>query len=397
MNLNLLRTKITLIFSVTFFVILALIPMYLEYEKKMLAKQTKKYYKEVSNTIDIYRFNEAEVSAYIESLNFKKVINPLSILEEVNLPMDGRDFHMFSYQGDYYFYINTPVFRILFKDLGHFEKNNLVYLLFFIVLLIFIAIYIWLIRSLQPLYDLKEDIARFAEGDLSVSCASTRKDEIAEVANEFDSAVKKIDLLLHSRQLFLRTIMHELKTPIAKGMIVSGLLEEEKQKNRLTFIFEKLEFLINDFAKVEEIVSHNYDLNLQSQTIEALVNNAIEMLMLDKPYEKITVSLLESTRIKADFYLLSMVIKNLIDNGLKYSSNRKVEIIEHKNALSVHSKGNALRRPLKEYFEPFHNEADISKQGMGLGLYIIKSVLDIHEMGFSHKYENGTNIFTVEY
>jgi two-component system OmpR family sensor kinase len=215
------------------------------------------------------------------------------------------------------------------------------------------------------------------------------------VANEFDKAVKQINLLLNSRQLFLRTVMHELKTPIAKGRIVSELLFEEKQKDRLVFIFDKLNFLIGDFAKVEEIVSHNCNPNFQQQNVESLLKNAVEMLMLDKPEERISIDVRGNTLIKADFSLLSMVIKNLIDNGLKYSVDRHVNVVEIDNGLEVHSKGEPLRRSLESYFKPFHNEADMSKQGMGLGLYIIKSVLDIHEMGFEHRYEDGMNIFTI--
>jgi len=397
MNLNSLRTKITLIFLITFITILALIPLYVEYEKKELYRKTKIKYELISNYVSTNYIHDDEITPYIESLNFHKVRNEQRILSEVTLPMDGRDFHIILYENEYYLYINTPIYRLLYKDLEEHTQDKIVYLLFFLIFLILISIYWWLIRSLRPLYELKNDIVKFASGDLSVSCASNKKDEIAEVANEFDKAVKQIDLLLHSRQLFLRTVMHELKTPIAKGRIVSELLFDEKQKGRFIFIFDKLNFLIDDFAKVEEIVSNNCTPNLQAQKVEAVVHNAVEMLMLDKPEEKISMELLENTSVKADFSLLSMVIKNLIDNGLKYSVDRKVHIVERENRLEVHSKGEALRRSLESYFKPFHNEADMSKQGMGLGLYIIKSVLDMHEMGFSHAYEEGVNIFIVSF
>ena len=52
--------------------------------------------------------------------------------------------------------------------------------------------------------------------------------------------------------------MHELKTPIAKGRIVSELIDDNKQKDRMISIFDKLNFLINDFSNIEQIVSKNY-------------------------------------------------------------------------------------------------------------------------------------------
>ncbi len=54
----------------------------------------------------------------------------------------------------------------------------------------------------------------------------SKKDEIAALANQFDSAVIKIKSLRDSRQLFLRNIMHELKTPITKGKLATEMIED---------------------------------------------------------------------------------------------------------------------------------------------------------------------------
>ena len=96
-------------------------------------------------------------------------------------------------------------------------------------MLSFTLSFLWIIQSLRPLKNLKDQIQSFSNGNLEIDCKSDKKDEIADVANEFDTAVKKIALLLNSRQLFLRTVMHELKTPIAKGRIVSELIDDNKQ------------------------------------------------------------------------------------------------------------------------------------------------------------------------
>ena len=70
--------------------------------------------------------------------------------------------------------------------------------------------------------------------DIVVTCPKTLNadDEIANVAIEFNNAVCKIRELIRSRQLFLRTIMHELKTPIGKGRIISEMVQDEMQKSR---------------------------------------------------------------------------------------------------------------------------------------------------------------------
>ncbi len=105
---------------------------------------------------------------------------------------------------------------------------------------------------------------------------------LPKVANEFDRAVKKISALMNSRQLFLRTIMHELKTPIGKGRIVSEMIEDEKSKQRLIDIFERLDILISEFSKIEQLVSKSYSPNFKEYNLIYIVEHSIDLLMLEE-------------------------------------------------------------------------------------------------------------------
>ena len=120
--------------------------------------------------------------------------------------------------------------------------------------------YVSIFKSIAPLKTLSSQIRKFACGDLEIECKSNSNDEIGEVANEFDRAVKKIHDLINSKQLFLRTIMHELKTPIGKGRIVAEMLEDATAKKRLVGVFARLDLLISEFSKIEQITSKRYDL-----------------------------------------------------------------------------------------------------------------------------------------
>jgi len=85
------------------------------------------------------------------------------------------------------------------------------------------------------------------------------------------------------------------------------------------------------------------------------------------------------------------VIKNLLDNGIKYSSDKHINVIVENNQLQIINTGEALKEPLEHYFEPFHT----SKKGLGLGLYIVKSILDIHHMKVEYRRTETENIFTI--
>lgn len=397
MSLHTISSKITLIFMLAFIFLLAFFFFYMNNVNKGLDKQVSSAYENFSTYFRETKIEHKDIDVYLERFAFKKTLDIRKIIRQGRVVADGRGYQNIIYEDQYYYYVQRKGYRRLYKDLNTYGQDSKIdYVGFIFVFLLLVLIYFWLLNSLKPLQTLKENISKFAEGDLSIDCRSEKKDEIAIVSNEFDNAVKQINLLLSSRQLFLRTVMHELKTPIGKGRIVSALVDDEIQEKRLALIFEKLDYLINDFAKIEEIVSKNYTLNRQNYDVSIMLKQAIEMLLLDNVAQKVHLDLQSDSRIKVDIDLMAMVVKNLIDNGLKYSENHQVKVVV-KDSIEVHSRGNMLKRPLEEYFKPFHNEADKSKQGMGLGLYIVKSVLDMHEMKFDYKYVDGVNVFSIVY
>jgi len=197
--------------------------------------------------------------------------------------------------------------------------------------------------------------------------------------------------LLQSRQLFLRAIMHELKTPIGKGRLVAEMLPDEKSKARMHSIFERLNLLIDEFAKIEKITSKNFELHLSPYKMSDLLEASIDLLMIETPQRYITMHVDEDYTLNVDFELFTLVLKNLLDNGIKYSTDKHVTLIIDKHKLQIINKGQALKEPLVNYFKPFHT----SKKGLGLGLYIVKSILDIHTMTLDYHHEEGKNIFIV--
>ena len=398
MNLHTLSSKITLIFMLAFVSLLAFFFFYMNNVNKGLDKQVSTSYEKYSTYFRETKIDSKEIKPYLKRFGFEQACKTRQVIRQGRVVADGRGYQNIIYKNQYYYHVQRKGYRKLYKDLNVYRQDSeLDYMGFIFIFLVLVIIYFWVLNSLKPLHLLKENITRFAEGDLTVNCKSEKKDEIAIVSNEFDNAVKQINLLLSSRQLFLRTIMHELKTPIGKGRIVSALVNDEVQEKRLALIFEKLDYLINDFAKIEEIVSKNYSLNRHTYKISMVVEKAIGMLLLEKYSDKIKIEQRVNVKINMDIDLMAMVVKNLIDNGLKYSDEHQVKIITKLNSIEIHSKGNALGRPLKEYFKPFHNEADKLKQGMGLGLYIVKSILDMHEMELEYQYLEGYNVFSIVY
>ena len=395
MNFNSIITKIILIFiiSVTLFIIVFF--AYFFYEKEQLNNDIRNKYINISKYIKENQLEAKDVVSYTKNLNFELMEKHSSVLNPTKIIDAGPGFERIEDNNEFYLHLHSPFFRILLKDLNTYEQNYLGFWILGFIFIIFISSFLWIIKALLPLKELKQKIELFSNGNLAIDCKSDKKDEIAQLSNEFDNAVKKISLLLESRQLFLRTIMHELKTPIAKGRIVAELIDDNKQKNRISTIFEKLNHLVDDFAKVEELISGNYLINKHPTTIKNVLENAIELMMLDRVQDKIIYENISKRRIEVDSTLISMAIKNLIDNGLKYSNNKKVIIKEENNKLLIISEGNKLEKPLEEYFIPFHNDTKSKNHGMGLGLYIVYSILEMHKINLEYEYIETNNIFKI--
>ncbi|OQX49877.1 MAG: histidine kinase, partial [Epsilonproteobacteria bacterium 4484_20] len=332
--------------------------------------------------------------AYLESQNVSLITDKGDVIQiERYFKEKGKykKYAVDTYRLQRIILINNDRFKLFLKNRNKPKYPVKRIVVFSIVLMFILFLYLWIVRSLKPLSELKNKIKTFSEGNLDISCSSDKDDEIAEVANEFDHAVTMIRELLQSRQLFLRAIMHELKTPIAKGRLMSEMLPDEKSRARMHSIFERLNLLIDEFAKIEKITSKNFKLNIKPYKMSDLVEASIDILMVENPERLVTIEIEKDYIVKVDFELFTLAVKNLLDNAIKYSTDKHVTVKILGDHVEFINKAEALKEPLENYFKPFHT----SKGGLGLGIYIVKSILDIHHMELEYRYEEGNNIFTV--
>lgn len=167
-----------------------------------------------------------------------------------------------------------------------------------------------MIKSISYLKTLRKEIRKFANGQTNIACKINQNDEIGELSREFENAVEKLTYFNQSRHLFLRAIMHELKTPITKGRITAEMIDNSVYKERLCSVFERLNSLINEFAKIEELSSRNYCLNKQNYVLKDILNQVFAMLLLDKTQIQELFSLPnENYILRCDFEMLTLAIK----------------------------------------------------------------------------------------
>lgn len=290
-----------------------------------------------------------------------------------------------------YFYIESPIGSVLIEDeeLKPYKYYSITYSYLTIILIISIS-FVLILQRLRPLIRLRRKIALYGDGEMNISFKTSGYDEIALVSNELESTREKINSLIESRTLFLRNIMHELKTPIAKGTIATQMLNTEKQRDRFSSIFGRLESLVSEFALIEEVTSQNDKSDFKEYRLVDIIDGAIDMAMVDR--SSVTIDIKASSKIIGSYRLYTTAIKNMIDNGIKYSPDSHVKILIVNDELCFESKGECISNPLQYYIEPFTKD-NPSKNSFGLGLYLVDSILKVHDQVLAHEYDNGVNRF----
>jgi two-component system OmpR family sensor kinase len=298
---------------------------------------------------------------------------------------------MLEFNKKIYFYIQAPTSSVLILDEGSkpYRYWNVAYSYMTIILIISFS-FVLILQKLRPLIRLRKKIALYGDGNMNISFKTKGHDEIALISNELEATREKINIILESRTLFLRNIMHELKTPIAKGTIATQMLESQKQIDRFSSIFGRLESLVNEFALIEEVTSLGDKTDFKEYRLVDIIDGAIDMAMIDK--SSVTIDVEATYKINANYRLYTTAIKNMIDNGIKYSADAHVKILIKNAELCFESRGDCIAHPLHYYIEPFTKD-NPAKNSFGLGLYLVDSILKAHNQVLAHEYEDGTNRF----
>jgi two-component system OmpR family sensor kinase len=396
--------SITFIFSISIISIFLALLFLLEYDKQQYTDKLNAKYSIIARATLFHLNNfitSEELKKQVQGYQMREIsdkeereeiLKQAQVIQKIGDKIGSSA--ILKYNSGHYLFIETKYSSLLLKD-EDFQsyRYDLIKTIFGVVFLIIIIAYILTLRKLRPLRTLKRQMDRFAKGDLEINCQTDGEDEIAQVSNAFHNAVTQINKLNQSRQLFLRNIMHELKTPITKGRISAEMLEGGKHKERLISAFEKLELLINEFASIEQITSGEGIKNVKPYRLIDMLDEAIDLAMVSP--ERVDIAIEGEIVLHVDFRLFTTAMKNMIDNGIKYSIDQKMSIIATKTKLSFISQGKPLQYELSHYLEPFVQEKN-SHQSFGLGLYIVHNIIKAHRLHFTYEHKESYNYFNFE-
>jgi len=259
------------------------------------------------------------------------------------------------------------------------------------IILLLLLIYLAVLKKLYPLKRLHKQIQRFAQGDMNTRISYKHDDEIGKIAKSFDDAIVHINQLSTSKNLFMRNMMHELKTPITKGRIVVEMLDDEATKKILVRAFERMNELITELADLEKVTSQSFEPDFEYLMLNDIVNESKELLMSQTSCVKVEI---DEIALTTDKKLMALVIKNLIDNAMKYGTGECVMLRTNYSIIEIISEGPALEHELQYYTEPF-SQAEKRSSGFGLGLYIVHNILEKLGYKLGYRHDEGKNVFMI--
>lgn len=343
----------------------------------------------------IKNLEELNYKVYTQKEFLDKIINDENT-KVISEQIHGRHNNLFKIiknDTNYYLYAKTRSYEALFKDENDFSstKETYVFLVFAILLITIIILYILTFKKLLPLKILKDRVKSLGDEDFEFEYKNiNEKDEVSQLASEFKKTALKLKHLKEARNVFIRNIMHELKTPITKGKFLTQLEQNEKNNEKLKSVFDRLESLINEFATIEELISSSKNIEKKGYFLDDIIDNAKDILMIED--EKV-IQDYENMKIEVNFKLFSIAIKNLIDNAVKYSPNKEVIIKTEGENIIFENLGKELKSPFERYFEPFFSSEHKGKNSFGLGLYIVNNIFKANGYILEYSHKNGLNRF----
>ncbi len=287
-----------------------------------------------------------------------------------------------------------------------------------VVVVVALALVLTLIttgRQTRPIKEMARAAERFGRGDFTARVdPDGREDEIGELMESFNAMADSLERSEKSRRELIANVSHELKTPMttitgfADG-ILDGTVPPEREKEYLAVISseaKRLSRLVRgmlDMSQIQEadartLAGKSFDVG--ELICQALLS--LERKITDRGLDVEPRLPEEPIHALGDKDAITQVVYNLIDNAAKFAAPGTSIVIslwkEEKRAfVSVENKGDTIpKEELPLIFERFHKtdrSRSEDRDGVGLGLYIVKTILDSHGENIYVTSKDGTTRF----
>lgn len=261
-----------------------------------------------------------------------------------------------------------------------------------------IAVYMITYQQVKPLRQMANTVARFASGDYGARVRYRSGDEVGQLAQAFNEMAEAIAASEKMHRSFIANVSHELKTPMQtiSGFIdgiLDGTIPADRQSQYLRIVStetKRLARLVRSMLALSRIDSGEMKLNISRFDITNTVFTALlsfEQKIEEKRIEIMGMEELHPMHIKADQDLIHQVVYNLLENAVKFTNEEgyiKIRIRQRANDIYVSICNSGMGIPstdINHIFDRFYKtdkSRSQDKTGVGLGLYIVKTIITLH-------------------
>ena len=249
----------------------------------------------------------------------------------------------------------------------------------------------------KPMRTIAQAARKVAQGDFSVQIddghADGQKDEFSVIAEDFNIMVRELAGMEAMRNDFISNVSHKLKTPLAviqssaMSLRDASLAEEQRAEHREVILsaFERLNGLVTNILKLNKLENQEIFPAAQTYALDEQLRQAV--LSFEPLWDKKGLELdidLDEVELTSDAELLDIVWNNLISNAVKFSKPDGLLRValrreDGQAVVQIQDSGCGMDAETQAHiFEKFYQgDASRSAQGNGLGLALVKRVLDI--------------------
>ena len=261
-----------------------------------------------------------------------------------------------------------------------------------------IAIYIISERLVSPIRAMSKASKKFAAGHFDVRVPVVGSDEVAELAEAFNNMAASLEHSEEMRRMFLANVSHDLRTPMTTisgfiDSILEGAIPPEKYDYYLGVIateVRRLSRLVSSLLDITRIQAGERKFNMEPFDIcekarEIIISS--EQRLEDKHLDVVFDADADNIFVAADKDAIHQILYNICDNAIKFSNEGgRYEIGIHekggKVTVSVYNEGCGIpAEDLPYVFDRFYKSdksRGLDKTGVGLGLYIARTIIDAH-------------------
>ena len=275
-------------------------------------------------------------------------------------------------------------------------------------------------RIINPFVDMNHIVQCYSKGDFSQRIPVQGKDEASQLGKSFNEMADQLKNLEVTRQSFVANVSHELRSPLTsmKGFLeamMDGTIQTEEHEHYIEIVLSetrRMTAMVNDLLDLARIESGIITVNYEVFDINELIRRTLitfEARISEKQMELDVRFANEQSFVYADSNQISQVLRNLIDNAIKYSPEGRTLLVSTyalRKEVYVTIRDTGVGIPAEDVPHIFDRFYKVEKAhtpspqvGSGLGLAIVKKIIEAHGQSITVKSARGKGTqftFTLE-